>query len=110
MKKFAYILIVIGLILMINSLLHSIYNLWHKQDLVTSAQKELDKEKQKNQKLKAEFSYSQTPQFLQEQAYDKLFLVKPGEQKVLVSQKIAEEKAAKMDNRPNWQKWLDLFF
>ena len=110
MKKIAYVLIVAGLILMINSILHSIYDLWHKQDLVTSAQKELDLQKQKNQKLKAEFSYSQTPQFLEQQAYDKLFLVKPGEQEVLVSQRIDANQAAKIDNTPNWKKWINLFF
>jgi cell division protein FtsB len=110
MKKIAYVLIVAGLILMINSLLHSIYDLWHKQDLVTSAQQELTLQKQKNQKLKAEFSYSQTPQFLEQQAYNKLFLVKPGEQEVLISQKIAADRARQIDNTPNWQKWINLFF
>jgi cell division protein FtsB len=85
MKKAVYIIVVIVLILMINGLLHSIYDIWHKQDLVTSAQKQLDREKLLNQKLKGELSYAQTPQFLEEQAHNKLFLVKPGEQEVLIS-------------------------
>ncbi len=100
------------MLLIINSLIHSIYELWHKQDVLTSAQKELDAQKLNNQKLKAEFSYTQTPQFIDEQAHNKLFLVKPGEQSVLISQKLTQKEAEKKakDNLPNWQKWLQLFF
>jgi cell division protein FtsB len=110
MRKIAYIIIIIGLILMINGLLRSIYDLWHKQDLVTSAKKQLDFEKEKNQKLKVDFQYSQTQQFIESQAYNKLFLVKPGEEQVLISQNAVLNKGIKNDNTPNWQKWLNLFF
>ncbi|MBI2026099.1 MAG: septum formation initiator family protein [Candidatus Levybacteria bacterium] len=111
MKKIAYILVVFGLVLVINSLIHSIYNLWQKQDLVTSAQKELDKERQLNQKLKAQIEYAQTPQFIEQQAHDKLFLVRPDQQEVLFSDKpIFSESNVKMkENVPNWKQWLNLF-
>ena len=109
MKKFAYIIIVLGLCLIINSLIHSIYDLWHKQDLVINAQKQLAQEQSKNQKLKTQYKYAQTTQFLEQQARDKLFLVKPGEEQVLISQKKLSEQQ-KADNTPNWQKWLQLFF
>lgn len=112
MKKAVYIIVVIVLLLMINGLLHSIYDIWHKQDLVTSAQKQLDREKLENQKLKAELSYAQTPQFLEEQAHNKLFLVKPGEQEVLISPSLTEKNQAQKQaqSTPNWQLWLKLFF
>jgi len=114
MKKAVYIVIVIVLLLMINGLLHSIYDIWHKQDLLTSAQKQLEREKQENQKLEGELSYAQTPQFLEEQAHDKLFLVKPGEQYVLISPNLLknQNQSAKpvQRNIPNWQQWLNLFF
>ena len=112
MKKIVYIIVVIVLFLIINSLVHSIFELWQKQDLLISAQKELDREKQKNQKLKAQYEYVQTPQFLEEQAHNKLFLVKEGEQGVLISQKLINQTQAKkgVGERSNWQKWLDLFF
>nr|MBI5455419.1 septum formation initiator family protein [Candidatus Levybacteria bacterium] len=98
--------------LIINSLAHSIFELWGKQDLLISAQKELETEKLKNQKLKAEFSYAKTDQFLDETAHNKLFLVKPGEQQVLISKDlILKTQAQKQkENLPNWQKWLNLFF
>jgi len=112
MKKAAFILIVLILLFIINGLAHSIYDLWHKQDLLTSAQKELSQEKLQNQKLKAGLSYVQTPQFIEEQAHNKLFLVKPGEQEVLISQtlKNTNQPQKQIQNTPNWQKWLKLFF
>lgn len=112
MKKAGFIVIVIVLLLIINSLGHSIYDLWHKQDLLTSAQKELEAEKLRNQKLKGELSYAQSQQFLEETAHNKLFLVKPGEQRVLISQDLINKTIEQeiKDNTPNWQKWLNLFF
>ena len=112
MKKVIYIGIIIVLLLTINGLLHSIYDIWHKQDLLTSAQKELDREKFENQKLKGELSYAQTQPFIEEQAHNKLFLVKPGEQEVLISQTLKPENQPQKQtqNTPNWQKWLQLFF
>ena len=113
MKKAVYIVAVIVLVLMINGLLHSIYDIWHKQDLLTTAQKQLDREKLLNQKLKGELSFAQTPQFLEEQAYNKLFLVKPGEQEVLISPNLTQNQNSaqkQTQNTPNWQQWLNLFF
>ena len=111
MKKFAYILTIVGLCFIINSLLHSIYDLWHKQDLVVSAQKQLVQEEQKSKNLQAQYKYSQTQQFIEEQAHDKLFLEKPGEQEVLFSQAPEGLDASKKSaNIPNWQQWLNLFF
>lgn len=112
MKKAGFVVVVIVLLLIINSLLHSIYDLWHKQDLVVLAQKELDKEELKNQKLKGELSYAQSSQFIEEAAHNKLFLVKPGEQSVLISQELlgVNSKKSAQDNLPNWKKWINLFF
>lgn len=111
MKKAAFILIVIVLLLIINSLAHSIYDLWHKQDLLTSAQKELVTQELKNKKLKTDLSYAKTPQFLEEQARNKLFLVKPGEQEVLMAQKLNSGQISQDSSRnlPNWQQWINLF-
>jgi len=112
MKKAAFILIVLVLLFIINGLAHSIYDLWHKQDLLTSAQRQLSQEKLQNQKLKAGLSYVKTPQFIEEQAHNKLFLVKLGEQEVLISQTLQKQNQPQKQsqNIPNWQKWLNLFF
>lgn len=96
------------LLLTINGLAHSIYDLWTKRDVVTQAKKKLEQEKTENQKLKSELSHVKTKEFIEEEARNKLFLVKPDEKVVIipVASKSAEKKEAP---KTNWQKWLELF-
>lgn len=111
MKKAFFIVIVIILLVVINNLIHSIYDIWSKQDLLNQAQKQLSQEELKNQKLKASLSYVQTPQFVEQEARNKLFLVKPGEQDVLVSSSpTSQPQKQEKVKVNNWQKWVDLFF
>lgn len=110
MKKIIFIVIIFILFFIINDLVRSIYNIWQKKDFVMQAQKELDFQKQENQRLKSAFSYSQTPEFVEKEARDKLFMVKKGEQKVLIPQESENLQKDKPDNNPNWKKWLKLFF
>jgi cell division protein FtsB len=109
-KKAIFIVVVIVLLVVINNLVRSIYDIWSKQDLLNQAQKELTKEESKNQKLKAELSYVKTQKFIEEEARNKLFLVKPGEQQVLIPNKSMESSKTQVKQTPNWQKWLQLFF
>jgi cell division protein FtsB len=110
-KRIFYIVTVIILLVIINNLSRSIYDLWHKKDILTDAQKRLEIEKQKNIKLKAELSYVQSEAFIEEQARNKLFMSKPGEQDVLIPKNLLETGKNKNNNpeKQNWQKWLDLF-
>lgn len=111
MKKIPYFIVVLILLFIINNLAHSIIDIYQKQDVLTNAQKQLDREKTKNQKLKAELSYVQSQQFLEEEARNKLFLIKPGEQEILIPQ-TEEQKGRETPKKqiPNWQQWLNLFF
>jgi cell division protein FtsB len=109
MKKIIFIIVVISLLLIINNLVRSMYDVWQKRDFVTQAQKQLDFQKQENQRLKATLSYSQTQEFIEKQARDKLFMVKAGEQKVLIPQE-DNSQVVQEDNSPNWKKWWNLFF
>jgi len=86
------------------------YEIWQKRDFITQAQKELDFQKQENQRLKSALSYSQTTEFIEKQARDKLFMVKQGEQKVLIPKESENSQEALKDNNPNWKKWWNLFF
>ena len=88
------------------------YDVWQKRDFITQAQKELDFQKQENQRLKSALSYSQTTEFIEKQARDKLFMVKEGEQKVLIPQESdnSNENPPAGGNIPNWKKWWNLFF
>lgn len=109
MKRIIFAAVVLFFLLIINGLSHSIYDLWHKQDLVTSAQKKLTEEKLKNQKLKADFSVVDSPEFIENEARNKLFLVKPGEQGVIIPQNLEIKEESSLVAEPNWQKWINLF-
>ncbi len=113
MKRIVFFIILALSILIINNLVRSIYTLWQKYDLVTLAQKEQNRQKQKNQRLKSQLSHVQTKEFIEEQARNKLFLVKPGEQEVLIPQDLINDSspsAQAIKDDPNWKKWLGLFF
>ncbi len=110
MKKVLYLGAIVILLLIINGLAHSIYDLWSKKDLITQAQRRLDEEKIRNQKLKGELSYTQTKEFIESEARNKLFLAKPDEKEVIIPQIAQKEKPKTEVKKPNWQKWLDLFY
>jgi cell division protein FtsB len=112
MKNFLFVTSIIIFLLIINDLAHSIYDIWQKKDFVSEAQIELDFQKQENQRLKSALSYSQTPEFIEKEARNKLFMVKEGEQKVLLSKEEKERQnpPAGRENIPNWKQWMELFF
>lgn len=112
MKKVLAIFVVIACILIINNLAHSIYNLWQKRDLLTSAQEELNKAKEQNKSLKSKLSLVDSPQFIEEEARNKLFLVRPGEELLITKELQNASSSAKLNGneKPNWQKWWELFF
>ncbi|HEX8931837.1 MAG TPA: septum formation initiator family protein [Patescibacteria group bacterium] len=113
LKKIVFFSIIIISLFIINSFLNSIYSLWQKNDLVVKARQDLEKEKKENGALKSKLSEVKNPQFVEEEARDKLFLAKPGETIVFLpaaSKDLASQNVKKQDSRPNWRKWWDVFF
>lgn len=109
LKKVVFIIIIIVCLITIQNLIRSIYELWNKQDHVVEAQKELEREKRENQKLKAQLSFVGSEEFIEEEARNSLFLVKPGESGVIVPEDlIKRRKTEKKEELPNWQKWINL--
>lgn len=106
MKKIVFVLSIIILIVLINNLVRSIYDLWKKQDLITSAQKGLEAEKAENARLKRELTVADDPIFIEKAARDKLFLVQPGEAEVVLPNAASKAAARKSDTSPNWARWL----
>ncbi len=116
MKKIIFFGVIIVSLFIINNMIHSIYSMWQKQDLLTKAQKELEREKNTNLKLKQQLVYIKTPQFVEEEARNKLFLVKPGEQVIVIPSGYIKENASESstlsskEEKSNWEKWWELFF
>lgn len=113
MKRISFFILIIVFFFIIAHLLTSIYTLWHKQDLLTNAQKQLQQEKKENSSLQQELTTVKSPQFLDKEARNKLLLVKPGESDVLIDQNLLHTQATKQKTeaeKPYWQQWIDLFF
>lgn len=113
MKKILFSVLVFSLVLVAIGLSRSIYDLWRKQDLVISYQKQLAKQKNENQILKQKLSVTNDPKFLEEQARDNLFLVKPGEQGVIIPKEllIGSSSAKPIEEEiATWKKWWNLLF
>lgn len=77
---------------------------------MVKAKKELIREKQENQRLKVQFSYVKSEEFVESEARNKLFMVKPGESGVIVPQDLIKKKEEKREiELANWQLWINLF-
>lgn len=111
MKKIIFFTVLIISFFIINNLIHSIYDLWQKKDLIAKAELELIHQKQENKKLRSELSYAESREFIEKEARDKLLLLKPNEQQVLIPQDLNQKREIESkDNTANWKKWWDLFF
>ena len=114
LKKIVFFVIVIVSFFVINNFIHTIYNLWQKNDLLVRAKKDLENEKKENQELKQQLAEVKKPGFVEEEARNKLFLAKPGEGIVIIPTDVLSsgsvEKKQAADTRPNWQKWWDALF
>lgn len=111
-KRVIFILVVtIGVYLIIN-LLNTTATLWQRQSEVTRAQEELDKLKKENKDLSSQLEYSQTQEFLEKEARDKLGLVMPEEKQVFIEEEVvlATPAAGKKNSWfENLKSWWGLF-
>ena len=110
-KTAILIVIILGLLLTIKNIVGSILTLRQNSRIVTTLSQQKQDEEQKKEFLKEQLYFINTPQFIENQAREKLGMVKPGEHIVLAPPPIAPtQKVVIVDNSPNWQKWLRLFF
>jgi cell division protein FtsB len=113
MKKVVFFVIIIISIFIINNFFHSIYRLWQKQDLLTEVKNDLSEQKKERQKLTKQLEAVENPAFVEEEARNKLFLVKPGEQVMLLpkSRDVATSRVHRSGKPvPPWVQWYRLFF
>lgn len=114
MKKLLYIICIVVFLLLINNLVRSIYSLWQKQDLLTQASRDLEHENAKNASLKGKLREVDQPEFVEREARNKLFLIKPGEQIVLLPREKESSMQAQEEKKEEkiaiWKDWWNLFF
>ncbi len=102
--------IIVVLLLLIKNIVASIISLRQNSHIVTTLKQQEKEELQKREFLKQQLYYSTTQVFIEEQAREKLGMIKPGEHVILIPPKIESKKTIVIDNTSNWEKWWKIFF
>lgn len=110
-RLFRLIVIIVSLILVVN-VSRSMYSLWAKRDTVQERKNVLTQLKKENEELRRKLNNVQSQEFVEQEARNKLGLVKEGETIVLVPNdpSAGSGQANPPAKVPNWQKWWGLFF
>lgn len=109
-KKGLAFLILVVLIFLIRALTLSIISIYNRSQILKDLKAQEAQGKKDQAYLSQKLYLAKTDAFVEEEARQKLGLVRPGEQ-IVVDQRIGSEKP-KSESRvlPNWQKWWNLFF
>lgn len=113
MKRIFFLIFISISILIIYNFGQTIYRLLSKKDLLVQAQNELKKMQRENAGLRKQIVQVQNRHFIEEQARDKLFLVKPGENTIVIpSNALPRLELKKIQNKekPHWREWIDTFW
>ena len=115
-KKRLFRLIIFFLsVFVIIGLGRSVYGLWRRTDIVRERREELAKIQEENRQLQEKLMEMQSPDFIEQQARDKLGLLKEGEVVVLIETPVPASvegilTAEVHDKRLKWRAWWNLFF
>jgi cell division protein DivIC len=92
----------------------SIWDLYHRKDIVAVREKKLLELQKENKTLKEKLTEVLSPGFVEREARDKLGMAKPGETVALVGQPGSDESRLPEDfltpPLPNWKQWWQVFF
>jgi cell division protein FtsB len=106
--------IIIAFLFSLYGLFHQIYNALEAGNRLDREVSRLAELQRKNSELKKKLANVETPQFIEQQARDKLNMTREGETIVIIPenelQKVLgmEQKPVEI-KLPNWQGWLKLF-
>lgn len=113
MKRVFIIIIMLISLLVINNLVRSIISLSQKEQLISSAQKQLDKEKKEHDLLKQQLQQVNNTRFVEEQARNKLFMVRDGEQLVILPKSVSTIEQTQIkkhtEKKAPFEEWIALF-
>lgn len=114
MKKLLFFIGMLIALFIINNLIHSILNLSQKNSVIEQAKKELRAQEEENKQLKKELARVKDPSFVEQEARNKLFLVKPGERVVLIPSllitPVVNVQEVRKHKMPHWKEWYEFFF
>ena len=114
-KKVVFLLVGAVILIFAYNIIGQIFTTLRSGDRLTVATEQLHSLEVKNRELKKRLSEIKSQDFIEQQARDKLGLVKEGETIVVIpedkiNQVLGVGKQAETPRLPNWQGWLNLFF
>ena len=89
----------------------NVWRLWRAGDRIKQAESEVRSQELENQELQKRLAEVQSPEFIEREAKEKLGLVKPGEEIVILPEIKLEPSFAKASEgrQSNWRKWWKLY-
>lgn len=110
-KTIIPLIIILILLFIIKNIAESIIVLNQNSHILINLKNEEELAKQKNKFLKERLNYVTSQEFIENEAREKLGMVKNGENIILIPPPGKEEKKKNQRNElPNWEKWKRLFF
>lgn len=102
----------IGGIMVIFLLGYSVFDLWHKRDVIKVREQVLEQIKAENFQLRRGLEEAESPEFIEGQARNQLGLSKPGDLVVMMDPINISSKSPMLEKKikPSWKVWWELFF
>jgi cell division protein FtsB len=106
------VIAIVGLLVTIVGLSQSVVRLMGRKGMLQAKQEELERLQKEKESLQNKLTLSQTPEFIEKEAREKLNLAKAGETVILLEsgEAQAQTKGNETIISPNWKKWWNLFF
>jgi cell division protein FtsB len=113
-RFFRAIALALGILVIVN-LSRRVYSLWRRTDVVRERRVELQKVQEENRRLGEKLTEVQSPGFIEQQARDKLGLIKEGEMVVLIevpehASPEAMTEVGQSNQKLMWKTWWRLFY
>lgn len=111
MRKVIPFIVIFLLLIVIKNNISSITHTIKNKNTAEVLKSQLNEEERENKLLKERLFYVKTNQFVEDEARQKLGMLRSGEYIVIAptSAPLNKERIY-FDSTPNWEKWLDLFF
>lgn len=110
LRKIVFVGVLIFFLVVASNILRNITSLWQRQYVIDQAKNERARVKEENSSLKSQLEYVSKPGFVEEEARNKLFYVKPGEQIVLIEKQEKASEEVEIVRLSPWKEWIALFF
>ena len=113
-KNLTYLTLSLITLAVLFNLCNSIINTYRSNHRLARLKKEVEQSEEKITALKKQLEEQESDDFIEEQARNKLNLIKPGEKTVILGEKDERDPATSVATtttcETNWEKWKYLFF